>query len=240
MSATMARPAAKDAVAREPRVQLLPPSVRERERSRASMRLGVMIVVLGLVAAAGLVAFGYLRQLSSQDALAAANNRTTELFAERAQYAEATQVASTIDKILETRIAMTSYEIDLAELLGMLRSRLAPGMAIQQMEFAVQEPWGVPLTGEDVLAPPRVAVIDLTISSASIGEATTYRDALASIPGYASAVLRTTTVGTDGGVTTQLTLALATEALSGRFLDDADGAADDAAGESSDDENVEG
>lgn len=239
MSATMTRPTAKNAVAREPRVQLLPPSVRERERSRASMRLGVMIVVLGFVVSAGLIGFGYLRQMSTVDTLAQANNRTAELFAERAQYAEATQVATTIDQVLETQIAMTSYEIDIAELLGMLRARLAPGMAIQQMTFSVQAPWGVPLTGEDVLAPPRLAVVDLTVTSASIAEGTAFRNALATIPGYANALLRTTTVGTDGGVTTQLTLALANDALSGRFLE-TDDVADDTASESTDDENVEG
>jgi hypothetical protein len=224
MSATMtSRPGTKNAVVREPRVQLLPPSVRERERARASMRLGVLVVVLGLVASAGLVGFGYLRQLSTVDALAQANNRTAELFAERAQYAEATQVATTIDQVLEAQIAVTSYEVDVSELLGLLRARLGAGMSIRQMTFTGQAPWGVPLTGEDVLAPPRMAVVELTIVSATIAEGTAYREALSTIPGYASAVLSSTAVGTDGGVTTQITLALATDAVAGRFVvDEAD------------------
>lgn len=222
MSATMTRPSAKQSLAREPRVQLLPPSVRERERTRASMRLGVLVLILGIAVSGALVGFGYLRQIATVDALAQANARTADLFAQRAQYAEATQVATTIDQVLETQTSMTSYEIDLADLLGLLRSRLAPGMAIQQLSFTGQAPWGVPLAGEDVLAPPRIATVEMTVSSATIAEGTAYREALRTIPGYASAVLLSTAVGTDGKVTTQITLALATDAISGRFAEGAE------------------
>lgn len=225
-AAVTSRPTAKQQVGGEPRVQLLPPSVRERERTRASMRLGVLVLILGVVVSGALIGFGYLRQLATADALAQANARTAELLAQRAQYAEATQVATTIDQVLETQIAVTSYEIDVAELLGELRARLREGMSIEQMTFTSQAPWGQPLPGEDVLAPPRIATIDLTIMSTTIADGTAFRDSLATLPGYSSAVLLNTSVGTDGRVTTTLTLALATDAVSGRFLERAEDAED--------------
>lgn len=221
------RPSTKQLIGGEPRVQLLPPSVRERERVRASMRLAVLLVVLGVVVGGAIVALGFLRQVSTDLALQAANARTTQLLAERAQYAEATEVADTIAGVEETQKTMTSYEIDLAALLGDLQSRLGPGMAITQMSVKVQAPWGVPLSGEDVLAPPRIANLELTVTSSTIAEGTAFRNALATLEGYSSATLLDTAVGTDGTVTTHLKLALATGAVSGRFDESA---SDDAAG----------
>lgn len=220
------RTSAKQAVGGEPRVQLLPPSVRERERARASMRLGVLLVVLGIVVGGAIVALGFLRQVSTDLALQAANAQTAELLSQRAQYSEATQVASTIANVEETQQTMTSYEIDFAELLGRLQARLGAGMAITQLTATVQAPWGVPLAGEDVLAPPRIANIELSVTSATIGEGTAFRDALVDLPGYSSATLLDTAVGTDGTVTTHLTLALATDAVSGRFEEKPDDGAE--------------
>lgn len=214
-----ARPSTKQVLGGEPRVQLLPPSVRERERARGAMRLAVLLVVLGMVVGGAIVALGFLRQVSTDLALQAANAQTAQLLTQRAQYAEATEVADTIAGVEETQQAMTSYEIDLAELLGALQGRLAPGMAITQLTATVQAPWGVPLAGEDVLSPPRIANIEISVTSATIDEGTAFRDALATLPGFASATLLETAVGTDGTVTTHLTLALATDAVSGRFLE---------------------
>lgn len=234
------RPSTKSIVGGEPRVQLLPPSVRERERARGAMRLGVLLVILGVVVGGAIVALGLLRQVSTDLALQEANSRTTQLLAERAKYAEATQVTSTIDGVLQTQKSMTSYEIDLAVLLGALQGRLLPGMAITQLTAEVQAPWGVPLPGEDVLAPPRIADVELSVTSASIGEGTAFRDALATLPGFASAVLLDTAVGTDGRVTTHLKLALATDAVSGRFAEEDEDESTDATESSAETQNEEG
>ena len=222
------RPSTSNAIGREPRVQLLPPSVRERERARGAMRLGVLFVILGVVVAGALGALGFLRQASTVAALEAANARTSELFAERAQYSEATQVATTIDGVLQTQKSMTSYEIDLAELIVAIQSRLGPGMALGSLQVEVQAPWGVPLAGEDVLAPPRIATIEMAVTSSTIPEGTAFRNALMTLPGFASAVLLDTAVGTDGVVTTHIRLALATDAVSGRYSEKAEDAANGA------------
>jgi hypothetical protein len=214
------RGASKTLLGTEPRVQLLPPSVRERERARGAMRLGVLFVVLGVVVAGGLVALGLLRQVSADFAMQEANARTAALFAERARYAEATQVSTTIDGVLETEKSMTSYEIDLADLLGALQARLGEGMSIRELGVEVQAPWGVPLAGEDVLSPPRIANIQIAVTSSSIAQGTAFREALQNLPGFASAVILDAAVGTDGVVTTHISLALATGAVSGRFVED--------------------
>ena len=84
----------------EPRVQLLPPAVREREKARAAMRLGVLLVILGVVVAIALGGFGFLRSMTTEAALQAANARTAELAAERGRYIEATRVTTTIESVV--------------------------------------------------------------------------------------------------------------------------------------------
>jgi uncharacterized MAPEG superfamily protein len=98
-------------------------------------------------------------------------------------------------------------------------------MAIQTFKVDSQAPWGGPRPVEDVLAPPRIANIELTITSTSIAQATAFRNALETIPGFASAVLSNTAVGTDGTVTTSIQLGLATDAVTGRFAEQDDDAA---------------
>src|SRR5690606_15555825 len=107
---------------------------------------------------------------------------------------------------------------------------------------AVQPPWGVPLDAEDVLAPPRIANFELVVRSASIEQATAFRNALSTIPGYASAVLESTAVGSDGVVTTTIRLALATDAVSSRFAaeEEGDAAADEDATEAEASTGTEG
>lgn len=221
----------------EPRVQLLPPSVRARERARASARLAVLLVTLGVVVAGALIALGFLRSLTASLALETANARTQELLAEKAQYVEATRVATTIAHVTETQQAVTSYEIDLAGLLDELGSRLGEGMSLNQVSVAVQPPWGVPLAVEDALAPPRIANLTLAVGSTTIEDATAYRDSLESLPGFASAVLTDTAVSADGAVVTHIKLALATGAVSGRFVP---GLVDDSSTDADADESAEG
>lgn len=212
----------------EPRVQLLPPAVREREKARASMRLGVLLVVLGVVIAGGLGGFGFLRSMTTEAALQAANARTADLAAQRGQYIEATRVTGTIEAVELTQQTMTSYEIGLAGVLDALQARLTEGMALQRYSADVQPPWGVPRTVEDVLAPPRIANFELIVTSTSIQQATAFRNSLETLPGFSNAVLVNSAVGTDGVVTTTIQLALATDAVSGRFepVDEADESTD--------------
>jgi hypothetical protein len=210
-------PATRLPLGAEPRVQLLPPSVREREKARGSQRLALLLVVLGVAVAAALVALGFLRNAASEVSLQEANARTTQMLAEKAKYVEATQVSTTIGEVQEAQLAMTSYEIGISDLLGQLQVRLTPGMALTDLTVAVQPPWGLPLVADDILSPPRIANVSLVLTSASIQQATDFRDALSTMPGYANALVTDSAVGTDGTVTTKVELALATGAVSKRF-----------------------
>lgn len=75
-----------------PRVDLLPPEVRERERGRAAAGGAVFAIVI----AAGVVAAGYavgtVINITAQTHLDSVSNRTQQLLSEQQQYAEVQQI----------------------------------------------------------------------------------------------------------------------------------------------------
>lgn len=217
MSGTAPIPASKLPLGGEPRVQLLPPTVKEREKSRSAVRLGVMLIVLGLVVAGAITGLGFVRSLASDVALAAANEQASQILVEKAKYAEATQVTDTISLVQEAAVSMTSYEPDMATLYTRIFRMRPAGAWITRFDFAAQAPWGVPLATEDVLAPPRIMNLDFTLTTKSIADASDFVESLSTLPGYSTAVMQDTSVTKTGDVVSNIRLALATDAIWGHY-----------------------
>lgn len=257
-------PAVKLTLAGDPSVQLLPPSIRDRALSRSRMRTGVLLVVLGVVIAGALIVAATVRASSAQLALAAAGNRTADLLAEQAQYADAVRIATLVEQIEELEVGATTNEIAWADLFGELLARVPVGGELMEVTATNQIPWepasGVvapvqaapeaPSSGEGAdtttvdapvapappVGPTVIVALDITLSSASLADATNYLRSLMTLDGYEYAVIRAVTVGTDGLVTSTISLQLNLDAASGRFVaegdaegsattDEADGAA---------------
>ena len=216
---------------KEPRVQLLPGFVAQRAKNRSAVRLGVMLVILGAVIAGGLYVYGVLRTTTAALALADANATTLSLLEQQAEYRIATDTAAVVDQTSELQMVATSYEIDWSALVQELQSYLPAGGLIMNMDATNQAPWEGSLEIEDPLRTPRIAMIDFTISTASVQEATAMVARLTEIEGFADAVVVSVAVGVDGRVTTTIALTLATDAVSGRFVpaENAEAAEDDEA-----------
>lgn len=215
----------------DPTVQLLPPSIRDRALVRSRIRTGVLLVILGAVVAAALVVVGTLRATQAELALQAANDRTTDLLSQQLQYTEAVKIDSLVKQIEELQLGATSTEIEWASLVRLLLAQLPEGGELLGVDAAGIAPWQTtPLLSAE--GAPQLAQLSLRLSTLTIQDATAYSRALSELDGFASAVISQVAVGTDGRVTTQLTLLLTTGAESGRFVvgdstetDAADGAA---------------
>jgi hypothetical protein len=219
----------------EPRVQLLPGFVALKAKNRSAVRLGIMLVILGIVAAAGLYVYGVFRTTTSVVSLADANATTLTLIEQQAEYRIATDTAAMVDQTSELQLFATTYEIDWSTLVLEIQSYLPKGGRIMNLDATNQTPWETSLEIEDPLRTPRIAIIDFTIRTASIEEATAVVESLPQIEGFADAVIVSVAVGVDGKVTTEIALTLATDAVSGRFLEVAEEApAEDVAEESTD------
>lgn len=219
----------------EPRVQLLPGFVAQRAKNRSAVRLGVMLVILGVVVAAGLYVYGVFRTTSAVGGLASANATALSLIEQQGEYRIATDTAAMVDQTSELQLFATTFEIDWSALVQELQSYLPAGGQIMNLNATNQAPWEGSLEIEDPLRTPRIAIIDFTIRTASIEEATAVVESLRQIEGFADAVIVSVAVGVDGRVTTEIALTLASDAVSGRFLEvEGEAPAEDVAEESTD------
>lgn len=200
----------------EPRAQLLPPSVREHEKSRAARRMMGLVLVLAVVLAGGGVAWAFLTQAAAQSALAESEQRTNALLAEQATYAEAARLANLVASTEQAQRTVTSSEVSWASLWNELATYVPEGTQIVGIDFLTSTPWEGQLATEGPLRVPRVATVALSFRSESYGAVAPFVERVPALYGFADVSMDSATFE-DGAYTTVVTLALDTEALSGRF-----------------------
>jgi hypothetical protein len=223
----------------EPRVQLLPPLVKQREKSRRTRRLLAFVIVVSIGVALAGVAYGYLRAVQAEVALLAEQARTEQILAEQAKYAEAAQKAALVAASEEAQRQVTANEIDWLDLFNEVATYLPAGSSISKVAVHAPAPWETALVPEGELRAPRVAIVDLTIASPDYALAAAFVRAIWKMEGVADVVITGSTVDTGGYLTT-IAVTLDENVRSERFLereDDetgTDGAAEPQPGETPD------
>lgn len=200
----------------EPRVELLPPEVRQQERARGMRRLSAIAVMAVLVLALGGYGVAGFHNARAQADLAAAQARTGVIQAERARYAKVTTTAERIADIPAARTLGASTEILWPDLMASIRSSLPPGVVIESATMKGRAPWDAELVPGGPLRQPRIATLTLVITSPTIFDATAIVRSLVVVPGFADAT-PDTVAGTANGYSTTVTLNVNDRALSGRF-----------------------
>lgn len=231
-NAKRASVAVKMVVSGEPTVQLLPPAVRDRAIARSRMRTGVLFVILGVLVVFGMVAMTSLRAQQAQQALADANARTQDLISQQAAYSDAVNLDRLITQAQQLQLAATETEVSWGDLVMTLVSMLPAEAYIQDVNLGGAVPWKDPIAdlGDPELDPKVVAVVNISLSTMTIQDATNYTRALSALKGYGTAIVSTVAVGTDGRVASSIRLYLTTDAASGRFASKAAGETDDSEG----------
>lgn len=200
----------------EPRVQLLPPSVREREKRHAARRMMVLLVVLALVISGGGTVFAFLRAVQAETALAAAQQRTEEILAQQQEYAEGSRVAALVNQTRAAQQQVTATEIDWLALLAKLAGYLPEGTTQAEVAFTSPAPWEPPLTTDGPLRAERIASVSLVIVGERYGDAASFIDGVRGMPGYADVVITGTTFE-DGIYRTSISLSLNADILADRY-----------------------
>lgn len=219
-NAKKASAAVKMVVSGDPTVQLLPPAVRDRAIARSRMRTGVLFVVLGVLVVFGMVAMTTLRAQQAQQALADANARTQDLISQQAAYADAVNLDRLITQAHQLQLAATETEVNWGDLIMTLISMLPADAYIQDVNMAGAVPWKDPIAdlGDPALNPSVVAVVNISLSTMTIQDATIFTRSLATLTGYGASVISNVAVGADGRVASSIRLYLTTEAATGRFV----------------------
>jgi hypothetical protein len=203
----------------EPRVQLLPPSVKLREKARSTRQLMVLLVILAMVVAgAGTFGAFWLAQQAESE-LAAEQARTLDLLAEQTEYSEGASVAAQVAATENAQRAVTANEIDWLELtttvMGYVSCECTP-----YLSFSGPAPWEPALIPEGPLRPARIATMTVDLEGTEFVWAAPFVAEVRKIPEVADAVIQMT-VTEDGLYITTIVVTFDADALAKRFsLDD--------------------
>lgn len=203
-------------LAGEPRVQLLPPSVAAREKSRSTRRLLVLLVILAVVIVAGGYVFGLFRAASAQVQLVEAQARSAELLAEQGKYSEAKRVDGLLAKTADVQQLGTSTEILWQPVIAEISARLPAGVSLFSATMSSRTPWGPENEPSGPLRQPNIAGVQLVLLSPGVPDAVALSRQLSTLTGYADSVLMTS-VTEDGAYKTTVNLTLQEDALALRF-----------------------
>lgn len=202
----------------EPRVQLLPPSIKQREKNRAlRRRLGMLVAFAVVVTVLG-IGWAYLQKTQADMELEAANNETTAILAQQQQYAEAAQLANLVSRATEAERAVTSTEVLWQSAFLAIREHIPGGVTLIGYDFLVPAPWEQPLLPEGPIREERSAKLVLELRGDDYAPAATFVERVASI--YAFADIKIDSVSYDDGVyVTKVAMTFDADAISGRFAE---------------------
>ena len=199
----------------EPRVQLLPQSVRDRVKFAALRRRLGMLVVLAIVVVGGGYAFAFLQNFTAQQQLETARQQTQAVLAEQAQYSEGSRAAAQLAGIKAAQTGVTANEIVWDDVLDAIRGMLPEGTTLDEANVVVQAPWEPALAVEGPLRMPRLATLTLSFVGPNIIDPVATTTRLSTLTGYVDA----RSVATDGGFKTIVRVMLSADATSGRFAE---------------------
>ncbi|HEV7948798.1 MAG TPA: hypothetical protein VGP24_03430, partial [Glaciihabitans sp.] len=182
-------------------------------RRLAITLLAVIVVVAGGVGAATWFA------IDSQAKLLTAQNRTAELLAEQATYAEVRQVQSSIDVVTSARQVGTATEVDWEQYLADIRGVLPTNVTIDTVTVDSAAPFTLYVQPTVPLQLERVATITLGLTSPALPTVPAWLEGLRTLPGYADATPGSITRTDTGDYQVIVTLNINADAYANRFSD---------------------
>ena len=214
-----ARTADEIVIGGEPRVDLLPPIVRARKKSKTQRKfLGAAVLAVVMLMGGGVVAAS-LQATQSDTELSAAQQRTTDLLAEQMKYSELRQLRKEVDAAGAARQVGASTEVDWKTYFDGIRAQLPADVTIDTISVDSESPLTpyqqptVPLQAE------RVATLVIGLTSPSLPTVPEWLKAMKSLPGYADGTPGSITRSDTGAYLVNLTLHINKGAYSNRFAD---------------------
>ncbi|MDO8383368.1 MAG: hypothetical protein Q7T17_10360 [Microbacterium sp.] len=213
-----------------PRADLLPASAREAIRRRPIVRrliLGLsLLALLVILAIVGATALSFLAQAQLQ----AERDRSETLLAQQLEFAEARAIDAALTESTNSRLAVTSVEIDWEALLGEVRATLPAGVLLTSVDGEITDgdsPDAGEATGETEGEPvplrqDSVASIRINATSPTVPDVEAWLADLESVTGFAGIAPPTSVVGSEGAsYTVTIEFLLNEEAFLGRYAPEA-------------------
>lgn len=201
-----------------PRIDLLPPEVRARLRSRTLRRgLGLLVVVVVAATAAG-TALAVLNAGASAGALAAEQARTQDLLAQQVEFVEVTQLANAKAGIEQARLVGSSTEILWPAYVEAINATLPAGSVVGTLTVTASSPITLVAQPALPLQLPRVATVQLTVNAPDLATVSAWISRLPGLPGFADATLTSIEPG-EAGVKANVTINVTDAAFANRFIE---------------------
>lgn len=201
----------------EPRVDLLPPEVKVGRRAKSvRRRLGALFVAIIVLVGAGSAAASWYA-MQSQANLVAAQARTTDLLGQQTTFAEVRQVQASLDTTIAAREFGASTEVDWKVYLGAVRAVLPADVAINTVDVDSTSPLAVYAQPSAPLQAPRVATLQLSLTSPNLPSVPQWLEKIKSLPGYADATPGSITRTETGAYKVDLVMHINSGAYSERF-----------------------
>lgn len=209
-----------------PRADLLPAAARNAIRRRPIVRrliLGLILLALVVVLA---VAGATVVSLAAQGQLQAERDRSEMLLAQQLEFVEARAIDAALTEATNSRIAVTSVEIDWESLLAEVRSTLPPGVLLVSVDGVIIDGDSPDAGGEEgetdgepePLRQDSVASISISATSPTVPDVEAWLADLESVTGFAGIAPPTSVVGSEGAsYTVTIEFLLNEEAFIGRY-----------------------
>jgi Tfp pilus assembly protein PilN len=206
----------------EPRVDLLPPELKEAKRVRRVRRGMLLLLALAVVLCVGAFGAAWSLALLGQQRLDAENARTSELIAEQAQFIEARTTAQRVDTAEAALAIGASTEIDFAKFFRDVTATLPANCSIVTANADGGSPFEVYAQAVVPLQPQRIATLNFAVRTTSLLDVQAWLDSLQDIKGFTDAMPTAVKAEPDGTMTAAITMHVDTGALSNRFASVAD------------------
>ena len=201
-----------------PRVDLLPPEVRDRRRARA-LRRSLLLGVVGVAAAVALAVAGtFAFAVQANIALALEQKRTTDLLAQQTKFADVRSTNDLIALIKAAQQVGASTEIDWKDYLDKIQATLPGNVAVKTVAIDSASPLVAFQQGTTPLEGPRVASLKFTATTSSFPSMPQWLSSLESLPGYVDATPDSVSRDEGSGVyTVSITMHLSSDVYDDRF-----------------------
>lgn len=202
----------------EPWVDLLPPEVQRQRRAKAvRSRLGLGVIGVFAIVIVGTGASTALA-IQAQSQLAAEQALTPGLIAEQTMYLEVRSLQNEVDLVTAAQQVGVSTEIDWKNYLDGVQAILPSSVTISTVAVDSASPLALYGQSTAPLQGARVATVSFTAESAVLPDVPTWLDSLATLPGYADALLGSVTRAEDGVYTVAITMHVNDAAYARRFV----------------------
>lgn len=202
---------------REPRVDLMPQSIRlQRKRSKTARRLGFALVGVVVLTVAGVAGSTYV-SIAAQLNLALEQANTQTILQQQAKYLPVRKIQDQVGLVQAAQQVGASTEIDWKAYLTKVQNTLPAGVQMTTVKIDSASPLAVYAQATAPLQGSRIATLSFAATTKTLPQVPAWLNALATLPGYADGAPGTVTRNDDGTYVANVTLHINEAAFDSRF-----------------------